>query len=212
MATPLLPPLQETLFTTVAEAVTTGANKSKNKTDKRTEALLQKGNKKDDPSVTLIYLKNELANYIRFFLKFHLVDKYKEMEEKLPNLTFNNMAILKESAQPDILGGIYSALTPPMNEKLPRYESSFLLEILHDFGVKVDVSVSFDAFKERYQKMYKNAKRQNAEEGFIIGLNELKYLGLISETRKAKLTIQKNFFAKTFFRESSDMPDDEDDD
>lgn len=47
---------------------------------------------------------------------------------------------------------------------------------------------------------------------FFVALNELKWLGLINETRKSQITFEKNFFAKALFRKPMNDNDDDDKD
>jgi len=175
--------------------------KSKSKTDKRLDALLQKSKKNDEPSQNISFVKNEISNYLRMFIKEHFVDAYSELEEKLPNLSYRDVDALNEGAQPDLLGSLYTTLSDNSMDKYPRSETMILFQIFQDFGIKIDLSQSYEAFKDMYQKTNKSANKKIMDQAFVVALNELKYLGLISETRKANLTIQKNFFGKTFFRE-----------
>ncbi len=77
-------------------------------------------------------------------------------------------------------------------------ETGKLLEIFSQFGRVVDINISFNEFSNYFQEKYPDKNLLNG--AFLNSVNELRFCGLISESKKRKnWSYEKHFFAKTVF-------------
>ena len=191
--------------------------KSKTKADKRFDALLSKGkagNQETDEKEKLNLLKDKISQCLRLFLKEGILGVFEKIEMKYPNMVYTDVERLQRICYVDILEE-YCNSFKYIEKQQPRKEVPIMFSIIQDFSLRVDTAQSFEAFTDLYQKHYPHASKDEVAQAFFVALNELKWMGMLSETRKSQISFEKNFFAKTLFRKmgtEKDKAKNEDDD
>ena len=189
--------------------------KSKNKDEKRFDALLSKGGKGKAKEATekekVNLVKEKIAQNLRLFIKECLLGAFTEIEQNSSNFVYQDTDRLHRLHYTDILEEYCKAFSQ-INKTQPRKEVPVIFTIIQDFSLRVDTNQSYEAFREAYEKQYKKASKEEVAQAFYVALNELKWLGMVSETRKSQISFEKNFFAKTLFKKQAvDNPEDDED-
>jgi len=186
--------------------------KTKTKEDKRLGALLSKGkttNETIDDKEKLAIAKERICHTIKLFLKECLLGTFSTIETKYRNLVYLDIEELRRLCYGDILGK-YCESFKVVTKALPRKEVPIVFSILQDFNLRVDTVQSYEAFLDLYKKHNPKMTPEEMDQAFYVALNELKWMGLVSETRKSKISFEKNFFAKCIFRRVGHDPEDAD--
>jgi len=178
--------------------------KSKSKTDKRFDALLSKGKggiQGTDEKEKLNLLKEKTTQCLRLFLKEGLLGTFEKIETKYSNMVYKDVERLQKLCYVDILEE-YCHSFKIMDQNQPRKEVQIMFSIIQDFSLRVDTAQSYEAFTDLYEKNYPHSSKEEVAQAFFVALNELKWMGMLSETRKSQISFEKNFFAKTLFRKA----------
>ena len=185
--------------------------KSKSASERRQDALLSKnkpGSKENDVRDNVALMKEEMSNYLRLFIKQHILGTFAFIDEKFPTLVYSDTENFGKIIYMDLLEEYCRTFTD-RHAVVPRREMIIIFEIIQDFNLRVDVAQTYEAFGEKYKKEYPDAKKEDISKIFFVVLNELKWLGLLNETRKSQISFEKNFFAKTLFRKLGNDKDDD---
>lgn len=178
------------------------SKKSKNRLDRRQELLLSKGkasSKENEEKENIAIMKDAISNCLRMFLKECLLGPFQKIVEKFSTLVYKGGQRLVEVSYTDMLDAICRNFQEIRKEQ-PRKEMPIMFKIVQDFSFRIDTAQSFESFLCIYQKVYPKVSKEEAAKIFFVTLQELKWLGMVNETRKSQISFEKNFFAKALFR------------
>ena len=170
--------------------------------ERRQDALLSKSrgvSREKTIKNNIQAMKAAISKYIAIFVREFILGPFAKIEQKFPNLVFNDTKRLQKLCYNDLLEE-YCVSSIEMSGSQPRKEVWIMFEIIQDFGLRIDLVQAFGAFKDKFKKLHPEAVKGDADIAFLVTLNELKWTGLINETKKSQIIFEKAFFPKTMFR------------